>query len=109
MVGAEVDVCPNCSHPFPAETQTLDKVEDQPSEKQVTRTVAPMSRPFKFILLFLLSFIVVLAFINAEGMKLNGSTNSSYLFGDIVFVSFAALLLAVAFMFIDYMVSDRAQ
>ena len=68
-----------------------------------------LSRPFKFILLILLSFIAVLAFINAEGMKLNGSTDSSYLFGDIVFVSLAAVLLAAAFMFIDYMLSDRAQ
>lgn len=107
MVGAELDVCPNCSNPFPAGEIAVEPVgnapEDEPSSPKL---VLALSRPFKFILLFLLSFIAVLAFIGAERLTLNGSTNSNYLFGDLFFVSLIALFLTVAFMFIDYMIGD---
>jgi len=105
MVGAEVDICPNCSHPFPEEDAAIAPKGTGLEIKSITPKPA-ISRPFKFIILFLLSFIAVLGFISAEGMTLNGSTNASYLFGDVIFVSLVSALLAVAFMFIDYMVSE---
>jgi hypothetical protein len=107
MVGEDLDVCPNCSHPFPLEVPVAVK---NPGSDTVSKNdrlvVSVISRPFKFILIFLLSFIAILAFIIAEGGKLNGSGNTSYLFGDVIWVSLVALMLTAAFMFIDYMISD---
>jgi hypothetical protein len=57
-------------------------------------------------LVFLLSFIAVLAFMTVEGMKLTGSTDANYLFGDVILVSLVALIIALAIMFLDYLTSD---
>jgi hypothetical protein len=107
MVGEDLDVCPNCSHPFPLDLPVVVKDPGSDSFSKNNRiVVSAISRPFKFILIFLLSFIAILAFIIAEGGRLNGSGNSSYLLGDVIWVSLVALMLTVAFMFIDYMISD---
>ena len=107
MVKADLDICPNCSHPFPIEEPKKENgPEVRRPETSVLSPLAAKGRPFKFILLFLLSFITVLVFKSAEGMRLNGSINSSYLLGDVIWVSLVAFLMAVVAMFIDYIVSD---
>ena len=104
-VEKDLDTCPNCSHPFPIgePEETISKDRPEPS------FLSPLSmkgRPFKLIQLFLLSFIAILAFMSAEGMKLNGSLDSNYLLGDVIWVSLVALLIAVVLMFIDYLTSE---
>jgi len=105
MVKADLEVCPNCSHPFPIETPAVQKSIPM-TGIEPPKTVQAIGRPFKFILLFLLSFIAVLVFILAEGGKLNGSGNTSYLLGDVIWVTLVAIGIAVVLMFIEYMLSD---
>jgi hypothetical protein len=69
-------------------------------------SMQPIGRPFKFILIFLLSFIAVLAFTIAEGIRLSGSLDVGYLLGDVILVSLVALIITVVIMFIDYLTSD---
>jgi len=106
-VEKDLDTCPNCSHPFPVGEP---KVEDTTKVRPEPGFLSPLSmkgRPFKFIQLFLLSFIAILAFMSAEGMKLNGSLDSSYLLGDVIWVSLVAVLISVVLMFIDYLTSEQ--
>lgn len=105
-VEKDIETCPNCSHPFPVGEPKMEenlKVRPEPS---VLTPLSMKGRPFKFIQLFLLSFIAILVFITAEGMRLNGSQNADYLLGDVIWVSLIALLMAGVLMFIDYMTSE---
>ena len=106
-VEKDLSTCPNCSHPFPVDDPAKpDVVRPKIVQSSPFQPLRTKNRPFKFILLFLLSFITILTFMAAEGMRLNGSQDVKYLFGDVIWVSLVALLMAVVFMFIDYMVGE---
>ncbi len=93
MVKADLEVCPNCSHPFVPEDPTVEK------ERDSTRSV--IGRPFRFMALSLLSFIAVLTFMNAEGVALSGSIPL-----DIVGLILISLLIAGILSYIDYRIDD---
>ena len=106
-VNNDLDTCPKCGHPFPVEVpEPARDVESTVQDIARNGFRQAIGRPFKFILIFLLSFIAVLVFIIAEGGKLNGSLDGKYLLGDVVWVSLIALLLTAVLMFIDHMTSD---
>jgi hypothetical protein len=97
--------CPNCSHPFPLGAPSENKVVEDSSAPPTQRTISGLGRPFKFILLFLLSFIAVIAFLSAEGMVLKGRTDPNYLLGDLITISLYALVPSLVLLFIDYIAS----
>jgi hypothetical protein len=104
-VDRDLDTCPNCSHPFPLEVPSGNKVEEDTPEPPAQRADSGHGRPFKFILFFLLSFIAVIAFLSAEGMSLRGRTDPNYLLGDLITLSLYALVPSLVFLFIDYIAS----
>ena len=65
-----------------------------------------VGRPFKFILVYLLSFVGILAFMSVEGMRLTGGTDANYLLGDVIMVMLVALVISLPIMFLDYLTSD---
>lgn len=107
MVKSDLDVCPNCSHPFPPEQPAVVKTVGSTLQEVVRNTSRPaVGRPFRFILFFMLSFIAILAFMSMEGLTLSGSTDANYLFGDVISVSLVALLISAVLIFIDYIAND---
>jgi hypothetical protein len=107
MVGMEVDVCPNCSHPFPVEDLVIEEgPKIKKKEASPTKTRPAVGRPFRFMALSLLSFIAILSFMNAEGLRLSGLTNGNYIPLDLVGLIPASMLIAAILSFIDYKIDD---
>jgi hypothetical protein len=107
MVGMEVDVCPNCSHPFPPEPPAGEPATGTVKKNALPMKLRPMvGRPFRFMTLSLLSFIAILSFMNAEGLKLSGLTNGNYILLDLVGLIPASMLLAAVLSYIDYWIDD---
>jgi hypothetical protein len=106
-VEKELGTCPNCSHEFPvekpAETKSVELLLQEVLDNSSRRAIG---RPFKFILVFLLSFIAVLSFMAVEGLRLSGGTDTNYLLGDVVLVSLVALVIALVIIFLDYIGND---
>jgi len=102
-----VDVCPNCSHPFPPEPAVDEKGKQVIKQDALPMRVRPMvGRPFRFIALSLLSFIAILSFMNAEGLKLGGLTNSNNILLDLVGLVPASMLIAAVLTYLDYWIDD---
>jgi hypothetical protein len=107
MVGMEVDVCPNCSHPFPPEELPGEQSQEKRKRESLPMKIRPLlGRPFRFIALSLLSFIAILTFMNAEGLKLSGLTNGNYIPLDLVGLIPASMLMAAVLAYIDYRIDD---
>jgi hypothetical protein len=107
MVGMEVDVCPNCSHPFPPEEPAGGPGQETKKKEPLPMKIRPLvGRPFRFITLSLLSFIAILTFMNAEGLKLSGLNNGNYIPLDLVGLIPASMLLAAILSYIDYRIDD---
>jgi hypothetical protein len=105
-VEKDLDICPNCSHPFVTDESPLLKsveVHDTSQEPSGKRTFP--GRPFIFIIFFMLSVIVILSFMTAEGIKLKGSLDGKYILADVIEVSVLAIMIALVLTAVDYLAS----
>jgi hypothetical protein len=97
-VEKDLETCPNCSHTFGNEAPVAEQ------KREGTRST--IGRPFRFMTFSLLTFIAIITFMNAEGIRLGGYSNGDYIIWDLVGLIPVSMLIAGVLSYIDYRIDD---